>query len=100
MTKVPTKVWACAYGRRRSPPLRPTCKQSDEACVVVSLAAVGKRLKAADAAPARSGGNQGPPAAFGCENARLGVTGALAVNPRRAKGRQHSSAGVADDLPS
>ncbi|CAB4243789.1 transposase (fragment) [Methylacidimicrobium sp. AP8] len=62
-------------------------------------AVVRKRLKAAHAAHARSGGNRLPPAPLLPKSRALGATRALPAKPRHANRRQHCSADVLDDLP-
>ncbi|WP_020494281.1 hypothetical protein [Verrucomicrobium sp. 3C] len=62
-------------------------------------AGVRKRLKAAHAAHARSGGNRLPPAPLLPKARPLGATWALPAKPRHAKRRQDCSADVLDDLP-
>ncbi|CAB4242760.1 transposase [Methylacidimicrobium sp. AP8] len=62
-------------------------------------AGVRKRLKAAHAAHARSGGNRLPPAPLLPKSRALGATRALPAKPRHANRRQHCSADVVDDLP-
>ncbi|MDD2677058.1 MAG: hypothetical protein PHP75_06280, partial [Methylacidiphilaceae bacterium] len=60
---------------------------------------VRKRLKAAHAAHARSGGNRLPPASLLPKARALGATRALPAKPRHANRRQHCLADVVDDLP-
>ncbi|CAB4242536.1 transposase [Methylacidimicrobium sp. AP8] len=60
---------------------------------------VRKRLKAAHAAHARSGGNRLPPAPLLPKARALGATRTLPAKPRHANRRQHCSADVLDDLP-
>ncbi|WP_026195578.1 hypothetical protein [Verrucomicrobium sp. 3C] len=62
-------------------------------------AGVRKRLKAAHAAHARSGGNRLPPAPRLPKPRALGATWALPAKPRHANRRQRCSAGVVDNLP-
>lgn len=60
---------------------------------------VRKRLKAAHAAHARSGGNRLPPAPLLPKARALGATRTLPAKPRHANRRQHCLADVVDDLP-
>uniref|UniRef100_UPI0003813033 IS200/IS605 family accessory protein TnpB-related protein n=1 Tax=Verrucomicrobium sp. 3C TaxID=1134055 RepID=UPI0003813033 len=62
-------------------------------------AGVRKRLKAAHAAHARSGGNRLSPAPLSPKARALGATRTLPAKPRHANRRQHCSAVVVDDLP-
>ncbi len=60
---------------------------------------VRRRLKAAHAAHARSGGLREPPAPLLPETRALGATWALPAESRHANRRQNCSADVIDDLP-
>ncbi|WP_026195626.1 IS200/IS605 family element transposase accessory protein TnpB [Verrucomicrobium sp. 3C] len=62
-------------------------------------AGVRKRLKAAHAAHARSGGNRLSPAPLSPKARALGATRTLPAKLRHANRRQHCSAVVVDDLP-